>query len=799
MRISAKWVREYVDTALSPDDLAQRLTMLGLEAEEVMPLDPGIDRVIVARVSSVSPHPNADKLSVCVVETGSGAVRVVCGAPNVRPGMVAPLALDGARLPSGMTIRVTSVRGVESHGMLCSARELQLSDDASGLMELPAEVAVGTPLREALGLDDTAIELGVAANRPDCLSIVGVAREIATSQGLSLRVPKPIVAEGEEPTSQATTVEVRDPELCPRYAARVIRGVRIAPSPAWLVRRLHAVGLRSINNVVDVTNYVLMELGHPLHAFDDDRLAENRIVVRRAMADESIQTLDGEERNLTSETLVIADAEKPVALAGIMGGRHSEVTSETRNVLLESAYFNPISIRRTAKVLGLKTEASFRFERGADPEGVLRALDRAAELILQVAGGEACRGVVDVYPARHEAKRIELKPERVNALLGTDIAGSEMVRILRGLGCGVEEGDPLVVVAPTFRPDLTRDIDLVEEIVRVSGFASVPTTLPVGESPGCVPDPYMQLRRRIASVMVASGFREVCNYGFYGPASLDRIRIGGEDPLRDELRIANPLSAEISVMRTSLLPSLMENVRHNRRRQVEHIALFEVSRVFHDGSRSELPRERWMLGAALCGARRKHWSSDVREPDYYDAKGVVEAILESIGVQSWNLERSVHPTFHPGRTAEIRIGDQILARFGEVHPDVLSNYELIRRTLLIEMDVDLLAANARTERWMEPLPLFPSSNRDLAVVVDASVPAEAVMRTIRDTVSPSVLASVSLFDVYSGDQIAEEEKSLAFSLEYRSSDRTLTDAEVDRFQSQITHVLEEQLGARLRS
>jgi phenylalanyl-tRNA synthetase beta chain len=799
MRVSVQWLEEFIGKRLEPGPLAERLTMLGVGAEEIIPLDPGIRDVVVARILRVKPHPDAPRLSICAVDAGRREpVQVVCGAPNARPGLVAPLALEGAKLPNGLTVAATSIQGVRSQAMLCSAAELRLSQEADGLMELPTSLRPGTALVEALELDDTAIELDITPNRPDCLSIVGVARELATLERLPLRVPTPRVQEEGRPIADVTSVEVLDPALCPRYAARVVLGVRVEPSPLWIQKRLRAVGLRPISNVVDVTNYALMELGHPLHAFDLDRLGGRRIVVRRARDGETLTTLDGESHNLTTETLVIADAKKPVALAGIMGGSDAEVTSETRNVLLESAYFNPVSIRSTAKALGVHTEASHRFERGADVGGVVRALDRAAELLQDIAGGEVCSGVLDLYPRPVEPLVVHLRPQRANALLGTDIAAEEMQAILTGLGCHVEKGPPLGVTVPTYRPDLTREVDLIEEIARVHGYDDIPTTLPTGAIASAALDPDLQRRRAIHQVMLSCGLHEACNYAFYSPGSLDRIRIPQGHPLRDEVVIANPMSAEASVLRTSLLPSLLHNVRHNRRHQVEHVALYELARVFLSRGARELPTEKWVVAGAVCGHYPAHWSSSAREPDFYDAKGVVEALLRAAGLREWSLERTDHPTFHPGRSARTLWNGHVLATLGEAHPEVLRNNDIDRRVVLFEVDADALCAHWRPDRWMEALPPFPSTKRDLSFLVDKRWPAADITDTIRGAIR-GLLGSVLLFDVYTGEQVPSGKKSLAYSLEYRSAERTLTDSEVDRMQAQIVRLLEERFGAELRT
>ena len=497
MNVTLNWLKEYIDFKFSPSELADRLTMLGIEVETIKQLGTGLEGVVVGKVNAVGPHSNADKLVLCQVDVGeSENLQIVCGAPNVREGMLAPVATIGATLPIGLTIKSAKLRGEVSQGMLCSEKELGLSEDAAGLMELATDISVGTSLVEALGLDDVMFELEITPNRPDCLSLIGVAREVRAETGNPLKLPPVDLQENETDSQDLTTVTIDAPDLCPRYAARVIQGVKVGESPAWLQRRLESVGIGVINNIVDVTNFVLMEYGQPLHAFDYHKLSENRIVVRRAVAGEQLITLDEVDRELTTDMLVIADAEKPVALAGIMGGYDSEITETTCDVLLESAYFNPSSIRATAKALGMNTEASYRFERGADPGAVLAALDRAAELIAELAGGTVCKSAIDVYPGEQPLTQIQLRPDRVNFVLGTELEAAEMVQILSRLGFDVKSVNTeeiYQVTVPTFRADITREIDLIEEIARVYGYDNIPTTLPKGDIPVPTPNPKVEV------------------------------------------------------------------------------------------------------------------------------------------------------------------------------------------------------------------------------------------------------------------------------------------------------------------
>ena len=798
MNVSIKWLKEYVDFDLSPEALSERLLMLGMEIESIKQLGEGLDRVVVGRINTVDKHPQADKLVLCNVDVGSGAdAQVVCGAPNAREGLVAPVALVGAQLPNGLTIKRAKIRGEESQGMLCSEQELAISDEASGLMELPDETQIGAPIVEALGLDDVVLELEITPNRPDCLSMIGVAREISVITENSLRLPAVNVQQGLTDINNLTNVTIEAPDLCPRYAARVIRGVKIAPSPTWLQRRLEAIGVGTINNIVDITNYVLMEYGHPLHAFDYHQLTENRIVVRRAKPGETLKTIDAEERELTPDMLVIADAENPVALAGVMGGFDSEITDQTVDVLLESAYFHPPSIRKTSKVLGMHTEASHRFERGADPEGVIPALNRTTQLIAEIAGGEICAGIVDVYPSKREALNIKLRPERANFVLGTEIAPDDMCDILTRLGFTVS--DTFEVTAPTFRPDVGQEIDLVEEIARVYGFDNIPTTLPRGDIPIPKVVPKEDLRERVKMYLLQCGMMEAMNYAFYHPDVFDRIRLESTDPLRQAVQIANPLSEDQSIMRTTLLPSLLANAQRNRNHQINDVQFFECSKVFIPNGTDEYPNEPERVAGIIAGNLGAGVYGDpLRPADFFDIKGVVEGMLGRCGVSNYTITHTDHPAFHPGRRAEIHVEDKALCVFGEAHPEVMENYDLPHEAYLFELDFERLVDVVEPMKQFEPIPIYPSVNRDLAIVLDADTPASRPTEVIRSA-GGELVSGLHLFDVYTGEQVPEGKKSLAFAIEYRSTTETLTDEIVDRIHGGILEQLERELGAILRS
>ncbi len=797
MNVTLNWLKAYIDFEFSPSELADRLTMLGVEVESVKHLGTELEGVIVGSVTSIRPHPNADKLVLCQVDTGeTEELQIVCGAPNAREGMLAPVATIGATLPVGLTIKSAKLRGETSQGMLCSEKELGLSGDAAGLMELLTDIPLGTPLSEALGLDDVVFELEITPNRPDCLSLIGVAREIRAETGNPLKLPTVDLQESGINIRDLTSVTIGAPDLCPRYAARVIQGVKVTESPAWLQQRLESVGIGVINNIVDVTNFVLMEYGQPLHAFDYHKLTENRIVVRRARDDEQITTLDEVERELTSDMLVIADAEKPVALAGIMGGYNSEITETTCDVLLESAYFNPLSIRATAKALGISTEASYRFERGADPGAVLAALDRAAQLIAELTGGTICDGIVDVYPGQQPLTEIQLRPERVNFVLGTTIETAEMVQILDRLGFDVDiTGKVYQVVVPTFRSDVTREIDLIEEIARVYGYDNIPTTLPKGDIPVPAPTPKTEARRRIKHFLLAAGMMEAVNYSFCDPNCFDKIRLNADDPLRNTLQLRNPLSPEMSVLRTTLTPGLLENAQHNRNHQIDTIALFEIGGVFvHDGKEKEPERVTGVLAGQIGEGV---YSDPYRHPDFFDIKGLVEGMLEVCGVVDWTLQKTDALTFHPGRNAEVLLGNRRIGVFGEVHPEVLENYDLPYKAYLFEFDLEGLADAATFAKRFEPISIYPKVARDLAIVVDketlSDMPTELIYTTGGDSVD-----SVRLFDVYEGEQVPEGKKSLAYTITYHSATETLTDKAVNTLHDEVVKCLNRELGAELR-
>ncbi|WP_298038372.1 phenylalanine--tRNA ligase subunit beta [uncultured Desulfuromonas sp.] len=804
MIVTYNWLNEFVDFNLSPEELSHRLTMAGLEVDAMERLGDGLDNVVVARLSSVESHPGADRLTLCQVETGSGTVPVVCGARNHKAGDLVALAQVGSVLPGDFKIKKSKIRGEVSMGMLCSEKELGLAEEAEGIMILSADLPLGQPVFEALGLKDVRYEIGLTPNRPDCLSLLGVAREVAAMVGKPLKMPSVVVEEGGGSIDSLTSVSVEEAGLCPRYAARLIRGVRIGPSPEWLVRRLEAVGQRSINNVVDVTNYVLMELGHPLHAFDFSLLRQGRIVVRRPQEGQAFNTLDGAERILGSDNLAICDGVGPVALAGIMGGENSEVQPETTDILLESAYFNPVSIRRSSKRLGIHSESSHRFERGADVDMVPLALDRAASLIHEVAGGEIARGVIDIYPNRIEPRRISLEVQRSNRILGLDLEQQEVLRLLRSIGLEAEpatdrEDEAVYVTVPTFRPDLEREIDLIEEVARLHGYDRIPVTMPAGRMICHQPAEHQRGVSSVREAMVGAGFSEVTNYSFIAPGAWDKLGLAGDDSRRETVRILNPLNEDQSVMRTSLVPSLLENVSRNLAYRLGDLRLFELRPVFRPLAGEELPEEGLRLVAALCGRREPEgWAQGAEKVDFFDLKGVAETLLESFSLSGVQWQSDAGELFlHPGKSCSLSVKASQLGTLGEVHPRTLESFGIDQPVFLLDLDFEALLKASGERPGFRPLSRYPDTERDSALLLDEEVPAQRLLDVLEGA-KGKLVEDVVLFDLYRGKGIPEGKKSIALRVRYRSAEKTLTDDEINAAHEKLIKALCKKLEAQVR-
>lgn len=805
MKLSVKWLSEYAPAQISPTELAHRLTMAGLEIEGITRTGEGLEGVVVAFIKESVQHPNADKLSVTKVDAGAnGVLQVVCGAKNYKVGDKVPLATVGSKLPGGLEIKKAQLRGVESLGMLCSARELGLSEEHSGLMILDPSLPVGLPIAKALGLDDTIFEVNVTPNRPDALSHLGIAREVAAILGVPLKLPEPRLNEGGGAASDVAKIRIEAADRCPRYAARIIEGVKVGPSPQWMQERLKACGIRAINNLVDVTNYVLLEWGHPLHAFDLDKVGGKEIVVRLARSGEKLKTLDGKERALDPDDLVIADAEHAQAVAGVMGGGDSEVGEGTTRVLLESAWFNPSTVRRSSKRHGLHTEASHRFERGTDIDAVPKALDRAAALIAELGGGQVLQGAIDVYPKKATPKTVTLKPEAVSALLGTEVPAQETERILSALGFS-KSNDSYTV--PSWRVDVEREEDLIEEVARVRGYETIPSVLPRGPSELPPEPPSLEVERRVRGSLAGAGFMEVVSYSFVAPKDLPWLTIREYDSLGkpvDSVGLKNPLSAEQSVMRTSMYPGLLASLSHNLRHQVDAVRLYEWGRTYTpdpEGGEDHRPiaKEVGHVAGVLTGLRMgRHWTAPDARIDLYDAKGAVEAVLASLGIDKAKFVPVELAPYHPRASARVWLENGVtIGTLGELHPRAAKALDLPPGIFLFDLELERLRKAAVLRPKYEALTRFPAVLRDLAVVVKAEQSADEVRKVILDA-GGALVEDAHIFDVYTGKPIPEGQKNLAFALSYRAEDRTLTDAEVNEAHSRIVAEVNKRLGASLR-
>ena len=810
MKVTLNWLKEYVEFNWPPDELAERLTMLGLEVEGIEKQSGEFENVVVAQILASEKHPNADKLSVCRVADGQGERQIVCGAKNYKVGDKVPLALPGCTLPTPpgdplFTIKVSKMRGVESQGMLCSGKELGVADDAAGLLILPDNAKVGQPFAEHLGRSsgDVVYDLEVTPNRPDLNSVIGIAREISAITGNPLRLPQIEEKTSGTPTSSVVSIEIQDAELCPRYVARIIKGVKVGPSPGWLKQRLEQVGIRSISNVVDVTNYVLMEVGQPLHAFDYHLLEKNpdgtrTVVVRRASEGEKFTTLDGNEHTLTGEMLLIADHRKGIALAGIMGGLNTEINDQTQDVLIESANFKPQNIRATSKKLDLRTDSSYRFERGADIGICDWASQRAAVLIQQLAGGEILSAPVDAYPSPRPKRTIKLRTRKTDELLGIAVPPAEQKRFLESLELPVQNGSESELTAeiPTFRVDLKRETDLIEEIARLYGVDKIPSTPPRGAIGSNAFDEVYDQIGQVRQTLIACSLGEAQGQTLVSGQAIESLH--GEAAPANVVRLENPLSADMDVLRPSLIPGLLDSLRHNLHHQVGDVRLFEIGRVFTsaDGQHKEERR----VALAITGLRQApFWSGAEREArsDIYELKGIVEQLFEQLGIRGVQWQRRENPGRLYLDSATVLLGKATLGEIGQMNPVLARKYDFRDPVLLAEFNLDLLLARQNAAKSFKPLPAFPSVRRDLALLVDESLTHDKVLAVIKQA-KPQNLESTELFDVYRGKGIPEGRKSVAYAFTYRNAERTLTENEVNAAQEKLVEQLRSQLNAEIR-
>lgn len=796
MNLSMKWLSDYIKKDIPADEFCAGMTMSGSKVECYEVEGSEVKNVVVGRLLSVVPHENSDHLVVCQVDVGQGEpIQIVTGAPNVSAGDIVPVALVGAELPGGIKIKKGKLRGVESCGMLCSLGELGLTTHdfpyaiADGIFLIQEECEIGQDIHDAIGLNDTSVEFEITSNRPDCLSVVGLAREAAVTFGTELCLEEPTFTGSDDDINDILKVDIENETLCPRYAAGIVKNVKIGPSPRWMRERLRASGVRPINNLVDITNYVMLEYGQPMHAFDLRYVKDSHIIVRNAKDGEEITTLDGQERKLSSEMLVIADSEKPIAVAGIMGGEYSGIMDDTTTVVFESAYFEPVQVRRTAKKLGMRTDASARYEKGLDAEGCLRSLYRALQLVSQLGAGEPVASHIDVVKNIKPRNVIDFDPAWINGFLGTDISEEDMIKTLNGLDIEVKDGK---CISPSFRIDLERPADIAEEVARIYGYNNIPSTVLTGAANAAL-TPEQKYIRTIENTMVSLGCYGILTYSFTSPKCFDKIGLPADSKLRNTITIMNPLGEDTSIMRTTTLPSMLDILAGNYNNRNANVKLFEIGKEYIPTEEGKLPKEPTRLTVGMYG----------ENVDFFDMKGTVDALLAEIGIHDCEYVRcSENNAFeetcalHPGRSAVILCGDQAIGYIGEVHPAVQEAYGFGTRVYVAKLNVNEMMPLSVTEVTYQPSPKFPASTRDLSLLCDDSLPVGTMEKAIKNAVG-KILEKVTLFDVYKGKQIAEGKKSVSFSISMRSHEGTLTDEQADAAMKRVLKALGD-LGATLR-
>lgn len=899
MQVSTKWLKDYIDIDLTADELADKFTLAGIPVENVIHAGEGLEKVVTGKIEELKAHPDSDHLLICQMNVGEdNLLQIVTGAPNVAEGQIVPVALVGANLPCGKKISKGKMRGVASNGMLCSADELNLEIDnlpeeqQTGIYILPENTPVGVPVAEILGLDDDILEFELTANRGDCFSVIGLVRELAVLTKKTPRYPEIKINENDErKTEDLIKIAIEAPDLCSRFSARVLTNVKLAPSPEWIVKRLEGAGMRAINNVVDVTNFVMLEMGQPLHAYDFDKVVWHQLTARRAIQGEQLHTLDDTSRLAKGGELVIADAEKATGLAGIMGGFESEITDKTSTVILEAASFNFASIRRTSRAVGIHTEASGRFERGINEKNTISALNRVAQLLQDMGACNITTGVVDVYPKPKDEVKIKFTPSQINARLGTNYSDKEIIDVLESLGFKIESigaidelTDEVVdkfasatkniskvareigkkskveafmknlgglfknigskpsddiktsddaiktsgvedffknvsetfggiaknvdikissayeATVPNWRNDVRLPEDLSEEIARIFGFDNIPSTLPKGNQQGRQSNT-QNFIDKIKNILISLGMCEELSFAFTSEAMFDKMRIPADSELRKAIPIMNPLTDVAPLLRTTLLASIFENAARNFSRKNEDVRLFDIAPVFLPKSLpvTELPLEKQKLAGLLMGRRDpKGWSQNSAQIDFYDAKGIVEELLSGLSINNYSVEAGEHYALHPGKTAIFKKGRDILATVGEVHPEVAESLGIKKKIYVFEADIDTLQKFAAKKFSLNSLPKYPSISRDLAILVDHKIAANEVEKVISKN-GGEFFKGITLFDVYTGENIPSDKKSLAFAIEFRSNERTLKDEEADFAFKTILAVLEKDFGATLRS
>ena len=790
MKLSKKWLNDYVSCDVDNRDFFEALTMSGSKVECWETEGEEISRVVIGKILKIEKHPDADKLVVCQVDVNEGSpLQIVTGADNVFEGAIVPVALDGSTLPGGIKIKKGKLRGVESCGMLCSLKELGLTVSdfpyaiENGIFIIEEECEIGQDVHSALGIDDTVYEFEITSNRPDCLSVIGLAREVAATYQLPITINEPKVKGCGGDVNEQLSVSVENTELCPRYTAKIVKNVKVGPSPRWMRERLRSQGVRPINNLVDITNFVMLEYGQPMHAFDLRYINDGKIVVRNAVKGETITTLDGTVRELSPEMLVIADSKAPVAVAGVMGGEYSGIMEDTNTVVFESAVFLGSSVRKTAKKLGMRTEASARFEKDLDRQNTLPALLRACELVEMLGAGEVVDGVIDVDNSCKEPIKIKLDCGFINNFLGLSLSCDEVIAYLNRAGFKVEDG---IVIVPSFRTDIEHKADLAEEVARFYGYNNIPSTTIRGTAKGSLTD-RQKFDNKINQTMRSCGLSEIITYSFVSPKTLDKLCIPMDDERRNPVVISNPLGEDTSIMRTSTLSSMLEILSKNYNNRNLSANLYEIAAEYKNLGLDTLPLESDILTLGMYGA----------DTDFYSIKGVVEAVLDSANVKDVTFTAvSNNPTFHPGRCAEICSGDKLLGVVGEIHPAVLANFEISTKAYCAAISMDSLFECRNDEIIYKSLPKFPAISRDLALVCDNSLAAGIIQKTIFDAAS-KLIENITLFDIYRSEQLGKDKKSLAFNITLRSADRTLTTDEADNAVAKILKALDK-IGVTLR-
>ena len=809
MLASVDWLKQYVDIDVTPEELAEKLTRVGLEVESVNHLGEGLEGVVTGKVTHIERHPDSDHLWICKMDVGGPEIlQILTGAQNVHQYDMVPVAVIGSHLPNGMTLKKAKMRGLDSFGMLCSAAELGidakllLPEQREGIFILPPDTPVGVDIKKVLGLDDVVLDIDLTANRGDCTNIIGLAREAAAVLGKELRMPDMSVKEAAGGSAaDMAAIEVDAKDLCSRFAVRVLKNIKIGPSPEWMQKHLRACGMRPISNVVDVTNYVMLELGQPMHAYDYDKVGGHKLIVRRAADGEKLVTLDGQERILTPDMITIADPDHAVGLGGVMGGLETEVTGETVNVMLEAAPCTGPSIRRTSKALGLRSEASGRVERGVDTVLNHNALHRAVHLLEQMGACETVCGIVEDYPEEVKPAVISVTPQAINSRIGVEIAAEEMVDILKKLQFGVEyDGGVLTVTAPSWRYDISCDADISEEIARMHSYDKIEShnpDLPLVQGRQAVIDDVCE---EIEDYLVAAGLNEVMTYSFINHNSFDKIPLDEADSRRGAIELMNPLSDEFKVMRTSMLPGMLNTAAYNQARQAEYVKIFEIGKVFLPKALplKELPEEKPVLCAVLAGRRSSlNWTETKDEVDFYDMKGAVEGLLENLQIAGVKYVPVAQPYLHPGKSCAVEYEGRVIGWFGELHPTVAGNYGLNGSVCVLELEVEPLVASASHVPQFVHLPKYPATSRDIAVVVPLDVAMEELEAVIRANAG-SLLKQVKVFDVYTGKQVEAGYKSMAFNLTFQADDRTLTDEEIDAVIKNVVEKVGEAYKAKLR-